>query len=153
DGGTPAKLLGTLDTQVWCASPSSDGKYLYYHQATAPIVSADGFYKISDQHHLRRLDLRSGLSEAVTTSETRSYYRRLPFYEVAPLISGDGRLMAFVRNVPGAGLNAGGQTFDQQAGLWLRDLETGRERLAMHPVTPTQVEMHSMFHQNFVPGF
>ena len=23
----------------------------------------------------------------------------------------------------------------------------------MHPVTPTQVEMHSMFHQNFVPGF
>jgi len=153
EGGPPVKLLGTPDTQVWSPSPSSDGKYLYYHQATAPIVSADGFYKISDQHQLRRLDLLSGLSEFVSAPESRLYYRRLPFYEVAPLISGDGRTLAFVRNVPGAGLKAGGQTFDQQAGLWLRDLETGRERLVMHPVTPTQVEMHSMFHQNFVPGF
>jgi Tol biopolymer transport system component len=153
DGGEPVKLLGTPDTQVWSPSPSSDGKYLYYHQATAPIVSADGFYKISDQHHLRRLELQSGLTESVTAPESRSYYRRNPFYEVAPVISGDGRTLAFVRNIPGAALKSGGQTFDQQAGLWLRDLETGRERLLMHPVTPTQIEMHSMFHQNFVPGY
>jgi len=153
DGGEPTKLLGTADTQVWSPSPSSDGKYLYYHQATAPIVSADGFYKISDQHHLRRLDLGTGLAETVTAPESRLYYRRLPFYEAAPQISSDGRTLAFVRNVPGAGLKSGGQTFDQQTGLWLRDLETGRERLLMHPVTPAQFEFHSMFHQNFVPGY
>lgn len=152
-GGPPAKLLGTPDSQVWSPSPSSDGKYLYYHQASAPIVSADGFYKISDQHHLRRLDLKAGHTEAVTLPESRSYYRRLPFYEVAPRISDDGRTLAFVRNVPGAGLKSGGQTFAQQAGLWLLDLETGHERLLMHPVTPSQVEFHSMFHQDFVPGY
>ncbi len=153
DGAPPEKLLGTPDTQVWSASPSADGRYLYYHQASAPIVSADGFYKISDQHHLRRLDLERGHGEAVTAAESRSYYRRLPFYEVAPRVSPDGRSLAFVRNVPGGSLQAAGGTFAQQAGLWIRDLETGRERLLMHPVTPTQVEIHSMFHQDFVPGY
>jgi Tol biopolymer transport system component len=152
-GGTPVKVLGTADTQVWSPSPSSDGKYLYYHQATAPIVSADGLYKTSDQHHLRRLDLASGVTEFVTAPESRLYYRRLPFYEAAPQISGDGRTLAFVRNIPGAGLKVGEQTFDQQSGLWLRDLVTGRERLLMHPVTPAQFEFHSMFHQNFVPAY
>lgn len=152
-GEPPVKLLGTPETQVWSPCPSSDGHYLYYHQATAPIVSADGFYKISDQHHLRRLDLRTGLTEFVTAPESRLYYRRLPFYEAAPQVSPDGRMLAFVRNIPGAALTSGGQTFDQQAGLWLRDLETGRERLLMHPTTPPQFEFHSMFHQNFVPGY
>jgi Tol biopolymer transport system component len=152
-GGPPAKLLGTPETQVWSSSPSKDGRYLYYHQATAPIVSADGFYKISDQHHLRRLELATGRTEFVGAPESRQYYRLNPFYEAAPRISGDGRTLAFVRNVPGAGLMAGGQAFGQQAGLWLRDLETGRERLLMHPVTPAQFEFHSMFHQDFVPGY
>lgn len=152
-GDAPQKLLGTHDTQVWSPFPSSDGKYLYYHQATAPIVSADGFYKISDQHHLRRLDLGTGRSEFISAPESRLYYRQNPFYEAAPHLSGDGRTLAFVRNVPGAGLKVGGQTFSQQTGLWLRDLASGRERLLMHPVTPAQFEFHSMFHQNFVPGF
>jgi imidazolonepropionase-like amidohydrolase/Tol biopolymer transport system component len=152
-GAAPTKLLGTSETQVWCPSASGDGAYLYYHQASAPIVSADGFYKISDQHHLRRLDLRTGLTEFVTAPEGRLYYRRLPFYEAAPLIGPDNRTLAFVRNVPGAGIKSGDQTFNQQAGLWLRDLESGRERLLMHPVTPSQIEFHSMFHQNFVPGY
>jgi imidazolonepropionase-like amidohydrolase/Tol biopolymer transport system component len=152
-GEPPVKLLGTPETQVWCPSPSSDGRFLYYHQATAPIVSADGFYKISDQHHLRRLDLATGWTESVTAPESRLYYRRNPFYEAAPAISGDGRTLAFVRNLPRSSLSVGDQTFDQQAGLWLRDLETGRERLLMHPITPAQFEFHSMFHQNFVPGY
>jgi Tol biopolymer transport system component len=152
EGGEPVKLLGTRETQVWTPCPSPDGRFLYYHEATEPIVSADGYYKISDHHHLRRLDLASGATEQVTDADRRKYFRALPLYDASPALAPDGRRLAFVRNVPQARLEHRGHVTDRQTGLWIRDLDSGAERLLMHPLTPDQFRLHSMFHQKFVPG-
>ena len=153
DGSAPGKLVGAADIQVWTPAPSRDGRHLYYHQASAPIVAADGYYKISDEHHIRRIDLVSGRTEAITRAESRWYNRALPFYSGAPALSPDGQRLAFVREVPGAAFRYEAAVVDTQTGLWLRNLETGEESLLTHPLTPAQFQSHSMFHLKVAPGY
>ncbi|MEM9386666.1 MAG: amidohydrolase family protein [Pseudomonadota bacterium] len=153
DGSSAEKLLGSQSTQVWTPSPSSDGRYLYYHEASAPIVAADGYYKISDGHHIRRLDLQARRSDAITSGGYRWYYRRLPFYHGAPVVSPSGRYLAFVRELPNTEVEYKGATIKTQTGLFVRDLVSGEERLLVRPVTLAQFKAHSMYHIKFVPGF
>ena len=46
----------------------------------------------------------------------------------------DGRFLSFMRKVPGGTLNYKGQRYGPRSALWIRDLVSGAERLAMDPV-------------------
>src|SRR5690606_19537618 len=52
----------------------------------------------------------------------------------APEISPDGRWLAFARQLPDATVSFKGRRFGPRTALWLRDLETGAERILLDPV-------------------
>jgi imidazolonepropionase-like amidohydrolase len=52
----------------------------------------------------------------------------------APEVSPDGRWLAFARQVPDGTLEYREHSFGPRTALWLRDLETGSERLLMDPI-------------------
>lgn len=153
DGSKQRKLIGGPSMQAWTPKASADGEYLYYHFGSEPIVSADGYYKISDYHHIRRMDLSTERTEHVTQPEYRRYHRILPFYTAAPEISPDGQRLAFTRKLPNAKTRYREATVDTQTGLVIRDLETGLDDLVAAPMTPAQFETHSMYHLKTSPGY
>ncbi|MEM6415264.1 MAG: amidohydrolase family protein [Pseudomonadota bacterium] len=152
-GSTSQRVIGDHSIQAWTPIASSDGRYLYYHVASEPIVAADGYYKISDSHHIRRFDLKTGRSEHVTLPEYRWYFRTLPFYAAAPALSRDGTKLAFMRQIPNTQTRFKKAVIDGQTGLYIRDLTTGEERLIAAPMTPAQFQSHSMYHIKTSPGY
>jgi Tol biopolymer transport system component len=151
DGSAPSKLAGG-DMLVWTPSVSPDGRHLYYHRSSKPVIG-EGYYKVGTLHHLRRLDLQTGRDEPLTVAGTRRYYHREPYYEFAPGVSPDGRLLAFARRVPGEKTKHAGVTFAQRTGLWTLDLLTGEEKLVVPELNPDQLETHTMYQIRLVPGY
>lgn len=151
DGSAPVKLVGG-EMLVYNPSVSPDGRYLYYHRSSKPVI-AEGYYKIGTLHHLRRLDLRTGRDDAMTVAGKRRYYHREPFYEFAPGISPDGKLLAFARRVPGESTTHGGVRYAQRTGLWTMDVVSGIEKLIVPELTPDQLETHTMYQNRLVPGY
>jgi imidazolonepropionase-like amidohydrolase/Tol biopolymer transport system component len=109
-GGTGLQLTERPNDQKDVNEPafSPDGRYLYFSQDVTPGATFEynkdpnaGIYAI------RRLDRETGQIETVTGG---------PGGAIRPTPSPDGRTLAFIRRVRG----------DSQ--LFLRDLETGRER-------------------------
>ena len=58
----------------------------------------------------------------------------------APEVSPDGKWLAFVRRIPDGTISWRGHRFGPRSALWLRNLETGAEKLAMDPVEQDIVE-------------
>lgn len=152
DGAAPVQLTGGDDRLVDNPSPSSDGRHLYYHRSSRPVIG-EGFYKVGTAHQLRRLDLASGHDELVSETAGRRYYHQEPLSAFAPSVSPDGRWLAFARRVPGGAITHGGATYSQSTGLWLRDLQTGAERLLVAQLTPDQLETHTMYQIRVLPGY
>jgi len=152
DGGPPTELTGADDNLVFAPSVSPDGRYLYFHRTSAP-VTAEGYFKTPTDHQIRRLDLTTGVEEPADESARRRYYHREPFSDFAPSISPDGRLLSFERRIPGGSIEHKGVRLDQQTGLWVRDLATGEERLAIARLTPDQLETHTLYQIRLAPGY
>lgn len=152
DGAPPVQLTGDDDHLVDNPSPSPDGRHLYYHRSSRPIIG-EGFYKVGTAHQLRRIDLASGHDELVSETAGRRYYHQEPLSAFAPSVSPDGRWLAFARRVPGGAITHGGATYSQSTGLWLRDLHTGAERLLVPQLTPDQLETHTMYQIRLLPGY
>ena len=53
---------------------------------------------------------------------------------IAPEISPNGRWLAFARRIPDATLSYRGHHYSPRTALWVRDLETGTERVIMDPI-------------------
>lgn len=152
NGDPPKELLGTDSDLVFAPTASPDGRYLYYHRSSAP-VTADGYFKTATDHQIRRLDLQSGRDEPFDESAQRRYYHREPFSDFAPRLSPDGKVMAFERRIPGGVTEHGGVKLDQQTGLWLRNLATGEETLAIDRLAPDQLETHTLYQIRLAPGY
>ncbi|MCC6773502.1 MAG: PD40 domain-containing protein [Gemmatimonadaceae bacterium] len=138
DGGSGVSLVtagsgGTNSTPSW-PSISADGKYLYYHVG----MTVDDRQPLSGSLQLRRFTFRDGETLDLTAGETSSAAagRFSSGGAAAPEISPDGRWLAFARQIPDGTLNFKGHEFGPRAALWLRDLQTGAERLLMDPVEP-----------------
>ncbi|MEO1202599.1 MAG: amidohydrolase, partial [Pseudomonadota bacterium] len=88
---------------------SPDGRYLYYSLDSTP---GDTFQYAQDSNgqifEIRRHDLDTGVTESFVTGAGGA---------VRPTPSPDGRYLAFVRRIR------------TNSGLWLKDLESGEERL------------------------
>ena len=147
---TPARAgVWAGEDRVQWPSPTPDGRYVYFHSS---LFAGTG-------RQLKRIELASGRIDDVTESSARyltccgrpAYPLRLG--EVAPEVSPDGRWLAFARKIPGARTAVGGQTYVGRTALWLRDLETGVERVVMDPISNDQMDEHPAWEHRVLPGY
>ena len=150
DDAAPANagLWVGVDRAQW-ASFTPDGRYVYFHSSA---FTGSG-------RQLRRMDRHSGHIDTVTESTGRhqaccgrpAYPLRLG--EVAPEVSPDGKWLAFARKLPGGRTAYRGKEIMGRTALWLRNLETGDERIIMDPISSTVFEYHPSWHTRTLPGY
>ena len=134
DGGTGVELVGyTIEMPGW-PSVSPDGRYLYFHQFVGKPLPYGGQDSSLGDFQLRRLEFATGEITPITQGRSQQQGRLTSGGAFAAEISPDGRFLAFGRRIPDGLLEYRGHVFGPRTGLWLRDLETGRERLIMDPV-------------------
>ena len=113
-------------------SPSPDGRYVYFNSSNFS----------GDNRQIRRIELGTGRIEDLTESNDAfpsccgrpAYPLRLG--AAAPEVSPDGRWITFARKLPGASSSYRGKQYMGRTALWIRDMKTGAERLAMDPIEP-----------------
>jgi Tol biopolymer transport system component/imidazolonepropionase-like amidohydrolase len=128
DGGEGVQLVE--DSGARWPSVSADGKHLYFEARTGGGDPLRGGYQI------RRLELRTGKVVDITIGEAGSAAasRISSGGAFAPEVSPNGRWIAFGRQIPDGTVSYRGHRFGPRTALWLRDLETGAERVLMDPV-------------------
>ncbi len=140
DGGQGIELVDS-DDQPRAAWPSvsRDGKYLYFQVYTGPggLTRRD---VLRGHWQIRRLELRSGAAVAVTAGEASEQIRSSSGGGYAAEVSPDGRQLAFARRIPDGTISYKGHRFGPRTALWLRDLESGAERVIMDPITVDNAE-------------
>jgi Tol biopolymer transport system component len=137
DGGAGVELLpGSKQPASW-PSLSRDGKYLYF-QVTNQGSQLAGYGGrgdfLSGSAQVRRMEIRTGDISAVSYGEQQQQVQASSGGMGAPEVSPDGKWLAFVRRIPDGTISWKGHTFGPRSALWLRNLETGHERLVMDPV-------------------
>ncbi|MGH7444733.1 MAG: LpqB family beta-propeller domain-containing protein, partial [Longimicrobiales bacterium] len=127
DGGRGIQILD--DNSAHWPSVSPDGRYVYYHVRERGDA-------LSGSYQVRRLDLRDGTVIAVTAGSAQGAAagRSSSGGAFAAEISPDGRWLAFARQLPDATVSFKGHRFGPRTALWLRDLESGAERILVDPV-------------------
>jgi Tol biopolymer transport system component len=129
EGGQGVQLLA--DGSAHGPTVSPDGRYLFYHLVSGGRDALTGHYQ------LRRLDLRTGSTLDLTpgTGDGAAASRTSSGGAYAGEVSPDGMWLAFGRQVPDGTLLFRGHEFGPRTALWLRNLETGEEHLAMDPIS------------------
>jgi Tol biopolymer transport system component len=133
DGGQGMRVLD--DGAAHWPSVSADGRYVYYHVRTGGDALAGGY-------QLRRLELRTGDVVAITAGAAQGAAagRVSSGGGFAPEVSPDGRWLAFARHIMDGTVSFKGHRYGPRTALWLRDLETGAERIL---VDPTEIAIES----------
>lgn len=141
DGGEGVEIVGhDVHGAAWPAA-SPDGRFLYFQASTAPTGTWSGRADVMQgAKQLRRLDLRTGRTVDMTAGEIAQQYQGSSGGAIAPELSPDGRWMAFARRIPDGTITYKGQTFGPRTALWLRDLHTGAEHVAMDPIEVDMAE-------------
>jgi Tol biopolymer transport system component len=147
DGGSGIEL-STGNGASW-PSTSADGRYVYFQQRTPggtvpwaidDLISGTVQDALQGANNLRRLDLETGDVTRVTSGQPSRQYRLSGGGGIAGEISPDGRYLAFARRLPDATIEWKGHEFGPSTALWLRDLETGSERIVMDPISQDMTE-------------
>jgi len=128
DGGSGIRLIE--DGRATWPSVSPDGRYVYFQVRTGSADALAGYYQV------RRLDRQTGVVVDITAGDADgpAASRASSGGGFAPEISPDGRWLAFARQIPDGTVSWKGHEYGPRTALWLRDLETGAERLLMDPV-------------------
>ena len=118
----PRQWVNTLG-----ASPSKDGRYLYYASRQSPL----GFYNVTfPLSQIVRRDLVTGDEDPVTDA---------PGSGMRPLISPDGNTLVYATR------------YETETGLRVRDLKNGEEHWLKYPVQRDDQE--SLFTRDFMPSY
>ena len=151
DGGKGVELVGKAVPGADWPSVSPDGRYLFFHASAAGggDYGAQDFLKGAFQ--LKRLDLRNGGVQDVTAGQAVQQYRGSSGGAIAPEVSPDGRWLAFARRIPSGTISYKGHQFGPRTALWLRDLQTGAERVLMDPVEEDMSEAIKVW--RVLPGY
>ncbi|MGH7713066.1 MAG: hypothetical protein ACREOG_17370, partial [Gemmatimonadaceae bacterium] len=135
DGGAGVRVTAETVSASW-PEVSPDGRYIYYEEVVAipgDRNPARGLYQ------LRRLDRKIGTVLEITSGvgplQDGGGGRRSSGGAIAPAISPDGRWLAFGRRIADGTQMIAGHEYGPRTALWLRDLQTGVERIAMDPIT------------------
>ena len=148
-GGTGVEVVTPEGGAASWPSVSADGRYLYYQVRTSgqtvpwsvdDIISGTVQDALQGSNNLRRMDLRTGEVTRVTSGVPSRQYRLSSGGAIAPEISPNGRHITFARRLPDATIEWKGHQFGPSTALWLRDLETGGERIVMDPVSQDMTE-------------
>src|SRR2546421_4235121 len=93
---------------------------------------------LSGSYQLRRFAFKDGQTVDVTAGESSGAAagRFSSGGGAAPEISPDGRWLAFARQIPDGLLEFKGHKYGPRTPLWIRDMKTGGERMAMDPIEP-----------------
>lgn len=107
---------------------------------------------------IKRVSLRTGRIDAVTQVLSTDTCCARPAYpsgsgETAPEISPDGKFISFIRKLPGVSGKFGARALEPATGLWLRNLETGEERLLLTSITPDFMTQHPPWQLKPAPGY
>ena len=136
DGGKGLEIVSGKDEKgaEWPAV-SSDGRYVYFQYAAGEPSSyaghddpLQGFFQV------KRIELRTGDKEDVTSGQGAQQYRLSNGGAFAPEISPDGRWLTFARRIPNGTISYKGHKYGPRTALWLRDLQSGSERVLMDPI-------------------
>ncbi len=138
DGGKGVQVVADQPQAAW-PSPSKDGRHLYFHVYTGP-PGLQGRDALAGHWQVRRMDLQSGEVVHVTDGTAAQQVRASSGGAYAAEVSPDGRHVAFARRIAGGTISYRGHTFGPRTALWIRDLETGEERVAMDPITVDNAE-------------
>ena len=138
DGGEGIQVVDDQPQAAW-PSPSADGRYLYFHVYTGP-PGLQGRDALAGHWQVRRKDLRTGEIIDVTAGTAQQQVRGSSGSAYAAEISPDGRWLAFARRIAGGTISYRGHRFGPRTALWVRDLQTGAERVVMDPITIDNAE-------------
>ncbi len=131
-------------------SVSDDGRFLYF-SVEMPNVDDPAKGKVQ----LRRLDLKTGEVLRITEGTERGAggsARTSSGGGFTPRISPDGRYLAFGRRLASGTFSFKGHQLGPRTALWIRDLETGSETLAVDPVE-RDLQRRSRDWAGYLPGY
>ena len=135
DGGEGIELVGREPRGAANPSASPDGKYVYFQINTAAPTTWSGRADVMQgARQIRRLELKTGEIHEITSGESVQQGQSSSGGALAPEVSPDGHWLAFARRIPDGTISYKGLKFGPRTALWLRDLETGAERLVMDPI-------------------
>ncbi|HUQ82258.1 MAG TPA: hypothetical protein VM076_13995, partial [Gemmatimonadaceae bacterium] len=138
DGGTGVALV-TQGRPEW-PSLSKDGRFLYYQVAVTDGIVSGKNDVTQGSRQLRRFELATGRVLMVTEGVSEQQYQGSSGGAVAPEVSPDGKWLAFGRRIPNGTIEFKGLEFGPRTALWLRDLESGTERVLMDPIEVDMAE-------------
>jgi Tol biopolymer transport system component/imidazolonepropionase-like amidohydrolase len=147
----PSSLQGEFigDPRYQWPTVSPDGKYIYYNISTFA----------GDSRHIQRKNMETGQIDDITEDKLRyfTHNQRPPFPlllgEAAPELSPDGHWLAFARKIPGGHTSFRGKEYVGRTALWLKDLETGDERIIMDPISNDHMTFHPPWSTRVLPGY
>ena len=141
DGGEGVELIGRDVRGASWPAPSVDGRYVFFHMTTAPAGTWSGRADlVQGARQVRRLELRTGQIHEITSGESVQQGQSSSGGGLAPEVSPDGRWLAFARRIPDGTISHHGLKYGPRSALWLRDLESGSERLLMDPIEVDMAE-------------
>ncbi len=149
DGGDGVEIVD--GNGVDWPNPSADGRYLYYHESVGGGFPSSYRDAIQGRTQLRRMDLRSGDIIEITSGTASQQLRTSSGGAYAPEISPDGRWLTFGRRIPNGRMEHKGHEFGPRTALWVRDLETGAERVVMDPIETDMAETFKV--TRLLPGY
>ena len=145
EGGSGVELVGNDYPRAGWPAPSAHGS-LYFH--FAPSSERD---LVRGAMQIRELDLETGKVYDVTEGQSQQQYQGSSGGAIAPEPSSDGRWLAFARRIPGGTISFKGHRFGPRTALFLRDLQTGAERLLADPIETDAAE--GMKTERVLPGY
>ena len=134
EGGTGIKLIGEEHPAAAWPSVSPDGRHLYFHIADWSDEDGGRADSLGGAWQVRRFDFQTGRVVEMSAGRSQQQIRSSSGGMVAPEISPDGKTLAFARRIPDATISHKGHRFGPRTALWLRDLETGAEKILIDPI-------------------
>ncbi len=147
DGGQGVQILDRQGASWPSVSPAGDGVY-FQHLACirgVPVAQAD---TLLGCQQIEKLVLEDGEVMPLTAGQGRGTSGGA----LAPEVSPDGRWLAFARRIPDGTISFRGHRFGPRTALWLRDLESGAERMVMDPIDVDIAEQPT-FAVRVLPGY
>lgn len=151
DGGGGVELIGNSVPDADWPSLSTDGRFLYFQSAAQEASELESRDAIQGAFQIKRLNLRSGDVEEISAGSASRMYRGSSGGAIAPEVSPDGHWLAFARRIPNGTISYKGHQFGPRTALWLRDLQTGAERVLLDPIEEDMSEGMKVW--RVLPGY
>lgn len=151
DGGTGVELVGKDQPGASWPSVSPDGAFVYFHAGEGPPLPSGYRDPLKGYTQIRRFERATGKVFPVTAGEAEQQSRSSSGGGYAAEASPDGKYLSFARRIPDGTISYKGHRYGPRTALFLRDLESGAERLLMDPIEVDMAE--GMKTTRVLPGY